>query len=308
MGEDEDLNAAKWHSRLRTRSVGNAELAEFARWRRLPGNAEAYRRVEMLWQDAGQLGEDPDVIDALASAMRPRRRRTPMLALSVVAIAVMLVVFGPGLLQRSSDDRQYRTAVGERTSAGLADGSRISVDASSEVRVRLGSRERRIDMLRGQALFSVSHDAARPFVVVTPSGVTVTALGTKFDVDALPNGDVMVALLQGRVAVRRSDALLAELEPGETLLVSSDGRMRLQRGNARDSVDWTQGRLVFRSSSLRSAVEEVNRYVAVPVLISSPEAAGQTVSGEFSIDDPDGFVAAVNALIGPDTVRRGPAA
>jgi transmembrane sensor len=306
MALDRDTEAAEWLSRLRSRSVGNADLAEFARWRRLPGGAEAYRRAERLWDEAAALAQDPEIAEAVEAAARPRaaRWRSAPALLAGLAVAVLMVVAGSLLLWQPETDDRFRTAVGERSSVELADGSRMRVDADSEVGVELGSGFRRIELVRGQALFAVRHDASRPFVVATPSGVTITALGTRFDVEVSSRGEVGVALLEGRVAVRHGSRLLAELAAGEAASVSVDGRMRRSSGAARDRIGWTEGRLVLRNETLLDAVERMNRYSDVPIAITSEGSALERLSGEFSTDDPDGFVRAVETLLGPGTLRR----
>ena len=67
---------------------------------------------------------------------------------------------------------------------------------------------------------------------------------------------------------------------------------------------WRQGRLVFRETALSDAIGDINRYLARPVILRNAKAAGEMLSGEFSTRDPDGFVQAVNALVGPGTVTR----
>jgi transmembrane sensor len=305
MKDDKDLQAAEWLSRLRTRSVGNAELAEFARWRRLPGNAEAYRRAERLWEDAAGLRGDAQIEEALESAMRaPRRRFVPWAALGTSLAAVLLLLFATSMPDAAQEGQRYRTAVGERSLAKLADGSRMDVDADSEVRVRLAADRRVVELVRGQALFAVRHDASRPFEVNAPGGVTVRAIGTRFDVEALTNGDVAVALIEGRVAVSRAGRPLAELAAGETLMIRVTGGVERREGAAGDAADWTGGHLAFRDVTLRDAVAQVNRYSSPSIAIVEAPAAAEKVSGEFSTDDPDGFVRGVNALLGPGTVKR----
>ncbi len=43
-------------------------------------------------------------------------------------------------------------------------------------------KERRIDLVRGEAFFEVAQDSAHPFVVHTPAASAFMAVGTKFSV------------------------------------------------------------------------------------------------------------------------------
>ena len=71
----------------------------------------------------------------------------------------------------------YDTAVGERRAISLEDGSTIELNTNSRVRVRLARGERRLWLEKGQAMFAVAPDKARPFLV-TAGDTTVRALGT----------------------------------------------------------------------------------------------------------------------------------
>jgi transmembrane sensor len=306
MGDPRELEAADWHARLRTRSVANSDLAEFARWRRLPGNADAYSRVEAMWRAAGDLAGDADVGSALDRALdrraRPSHRTVGLAAGGLTAAIVAAALFVAGYL--GSADQRYRTVVGERSQATLEDGTRLLVDAASDLEVRMVPTARLVRLSRGQALFSVRHDAHRPFTVSTPSGVEVTALGTRFDVEARSDRRVAVALIEGSVAVSSKGRTLVTLTPGEALLVEPSGEFVINRNAASDAVDWTRGRLIFRGTRLADAVSEMNRYATPAIQLTTDAAAGEELSGEFSTDDPEGFVRAVNSLIGPGTVAR----
>ncbi|MDT9096625.1 FecR family protein, partial [Escherichia coli] len=72
------------------------------------------------------------------------------------------------------------TAAGQRRVLTLGDGTRIEM--SGGTRLTLDHHDNRIAALdRGQALFTVRHDAAHPFTL-TAGGVAVRDLGTVFDV------------------------------------------------------------------------------------------------------------------------------
>ena len=93
----------------------------------------------------------------------------------------------------------YATDIGERRTITLQDGSTVDLNARSKVRVRFSDGERDVDLLEGQALFGVAHDASRPFIVRSGAAV-VRAVGTQFDVYRKRNGTT-VTVVEGRVAV-----------------------------------------------------------------------------------------------------------
>ena len=60
---------------------------------------------------------------------------------------------------------QYRTAIGEQRIVKLEDGSIVTLNTRSQIKVRFERDRRRIDLIEGEALFEVAHDTARPFQV-----------------------------------------------------------------------------------------------------------------------------------------------
>src|SRR3546814_11650488 len=82
----------------------------------------------------------------------------------------------------------YRTVLGERRVVTLADGSTVSLDAASEVRVAYSERARELALVRGQARFDVATDPHRPSavqahdqrVVVTGTALHINLFGPQF--------------------------------------------------------------------------------------------------------------------------------
>lgn len=298
--------AAAWLARLRSRTVTTDELAEFARWRRDPANTDAYRAAEAMWEASDGLGGDSDIVNALDAARRrrwaARLLNRPMhrwlalgagLAAAVVAIAVFAL---------PSATRTYTTVVGERSFAKLEDGSKIQLDTDTALTANLHTDGRQIDLTRGQAFFDVHHDPSRPFVVNT-GDVTVTALGTRFDVAALDNATV-VSLLDGRVSVATNHTAPVVLSPGQSVRITAGVIGAVTSGRAADLTSWREGRLSFRDTPLSQAIAAMNRYTDRPITISSGSLGAEPISGDFSTDDVDGFVSAVRTLFGSTAVTR----
>jgi transmembrane sensor len=269
-------------------------------------NAAAYHRAETLWNESSKLSDDPDILAALSAAKATPRPtgnfRTAMLvlvgALTMAVAAFCFVRLGPVFTEPV-----YRTAVGERSLANLDDGSSVQIDADSEVATRFDGTMRRVVLKRGQAFFAVRHDAERPFVVDAGNGLTVTALGTRFDVLRLGN-KVRISLLEGSVAIRRDDVLLTTLKPGEVVDVGRTGSAVPIGRSIDDALGWRTGRLSFRDTPLEQAIAEMNRYARHPIEPGARTNAQELISGEFSTDDPDGFADAVKALLGRNAVRE----
>jgi transmembrane sensor len=139
--------------------------------------------------------------DALSSRVdAPRNgwfRRWRRLA-SAASVAV-LAILGGTLMMLELSAPIYTTALGEQRSMQFEDGSTVELNSRSKIRVKYSKQERDVELLEGQALFHVAHDAGRPFIVAVGS-TRVRAVGTQFDVYKKSSATV-VTVVEGRVAV-----------------------------------------------------------------------------------------------------------
>jgi transmembrane sensor len=132
-----------------------------------------------------------------------------------IAAAISACVIGSvgGLYLYGQRNRTIATDTGEQRFVSLVDGSTLELNSRSRVRIRYSDAERDVDLIEGQALFHVAHDAARPFIV--HSGTTlVRAVGTQFDVYRKDSGTT-VTVVEGRVAVL-SPMFIAHSDPSNS--------------------------------------------------------------------------------------------
>ena len=296
-----DREAADWHVRLGERPLTADTLAAFRTWRETPANAEAYRRVEAMWRSAGRLSADADIQALTRETLRKTRRGAKgtwrrRLVPAAATLASLVLVAALALYAWNPAAGLHKTAVGEQQVLRLDDGTRVTLDTDTRLKVRFGASERRLILESGQALFEVAHDPARPFRVA--AGTTeVVALGTVFDVRRT-GGGARVTLVQGDVAVTDAGAGSGgawRLEPGQRLETSGPAPGPTPV-DAVEETSWSQGRLVFRRTPLRDAVAEINRYLPEKIVLEAEPVAAVPVNGVFAVGDCDAFVAAVSEL------------
>ncbi|CAN7479442.1 FecR family protein [Caulobacter sp. LjRoot300] len=289
--------AADWFARLNKLDVPYADMQAFKAWLSAPGHKQAYDEVDAFWRQSEAVKDDPDIRAAMADALvrtapparaRDVRRGGYGLAFAVVLLAAIAggyVLWGPKI---------YSTGVGEQRTVQLADGSTVVLDTDSQVAVRLTSAKRDIRLTRGQALFDVAHDAARPFVV-TAGATSVTALGTRFDVRREASG-ATVTLVRGSVEVReRSDdgaAQVWRLAPGQRVATHVTAPTP-SPADVDTATSWTSGRLIFRAVPLRAAVAEFNRYERQKIEVADGPVGDELITGVFAVRDIDTFVGSV---------------
>jgi transmembrane sensor len=322
--ENEELasisdQAAHWSVVFRDSEPSLSEKREFAEWIAVaPEHVEASLRVarvraalarpnvrwpetpvEQLVREANATpGENVFPLHPRAFASpEPKSRRTVRVAVGLAASLVVAACLGWFAITRPE---QFQTRVGEQRSVLLADGSRVTLNTASKIEVRLRRDRRVIQLVQGEALFEVAHDAARPFDVHV-SGVVVRAVGTQFDIDRRATRTV-VTVVEGRVAmvVAGTGAKpLPLLFEGDRVVIGGTGPGQPQHGvNLSEVTAWTQRQLVFQRRPLGEIAEEFNRYNAGKVEIRSQALRDQEVTGTFRSDDVASFVTLLAGIPG----------
>jgi len=219
------------------------------------------------------------------------RKRSPLWA---IAAALVIACGATGSWWWSKEADAYVTKVGEQRSTKLADGSIIYMNTDSRVEVDFSEQVRTVRLIRGEALFVVEHDSARPFTV-TAGDAVVRAIGTQFNVHRRPDG-TDVAVVEGTVQVTTLDEP-QKLGAGEEALVVK-GRIspRVNRPVG-EALAWRQRRLVFHDARLADVANEFNRYNRTKIRIESDAVREVQLSGIFDADRPQALMlyAAKNA-------------
>lgn len=322
MNVPDDLRetAARWFSQARNPDFGPEQQQALATWlAEKPEHRAEYAALERIWEAAGAL--DPARLRRLATsgdqegpgisapaAGKPVRARAALCA-ATAAIAVGAAWFGwhlhgqPGQFPANPASHvigqtEYRTATGERRTVMLLDGSRIELNTRTHLVVRMAAQgERDVDLLDGEAMFDVAHDASRPFVIRAGSG-KVTVTGTRFDVHRTPSR-TQVIVESGSVIVQGSDGKPpARLSAGLGTSVDSRGAVAATATvDLAAALAWRTGKLVFNDAPLVSVAAEVSRYRRQPVRIADEATGAIRMSSVFSADDTDGLLAALPRML-----------
>ena len=170
---DARLDAAgAWCLKLADGALEPAERARFQAWLDAdPENRRALEDAVGVWRAVGDTSLTPELLalrrdaltgfeDANRARLRgPRRRGAGRWKSALAAAACLaLVVGGAWIVHFAFAPIDYRTGIGERRVAVLRDGSRLSLDAETEVKVRYSDGARRLWLERGRAKFDVAKD------------------------------------------------------------------------------------------------------------------------------------------------------
>jgi transmembrane sensor len=312
--------AAGWLVRLNAAPNDVTTYEAFEDWRdAAPEHRAAFDAVQDSWALFGEQAAAPELLalrrDALGRTGRwlgrgLGRGRGLDLGRRGLAAGLAALVLAPlavhGWRRLGPDARRtLRTAVGEQRTVTLSDGSRVSLDANTLVKVAYSPALRLAEVVEGRAHFEVAKDKARP-MRVRAGRRTVTALGTAFTVEH--EGErVVVTLVEGRVAVTETARARGvappakELVPQQQLVFAADAAPRVHEAvDVERAMAWREGKLVFDDESLADAAARVNNYSRVKIVVEDAPARALKVSGIFNAGDTPAFVEAVQSYFPVD--------
>jgi len=279
----------------------------------------AYIRLEEAWKRAGRLksfgagvaaGTVPSPTQWQLSSVFvadetgpktpvTRHTRRPWL-LGIAAGIVGIVAIGVVWMVLTSNSA-YQTPVGGLASVPMPDGSKVTLNTNSAVRVAISDHERRVQLDRGEAFFEVAKDPSRPFVVVA-GRQRVIAVGTAFSVRRGAHG-IQVAVTEGKVKIegdgQHAQPLVTgggvdtgSLTAGSVARLDGNGVLIEHRGvqELEQELSWRAGFLTFDNTTLADAVIEFNRYSTRHIVISDPSIAAIRLTGRFESAKYEAFI------------------
>lgn len=299
--QDIDRIAARWVARMDRAPLSDAEAAELQQW--LAGDPRrrgAYMRAQAIWmrsESARALGPQYDPNDfqpkvaapTLSVERRPRFMSWSGALAASVVIAVMLMASLPM-------PTAYATAKGEMRAVPLGDGSTVTLNTATRIKVYEDEGRRRIRVLYGEVLIQAGTTAP---TLVEVDDRRVEASAATFVVRKLDGQPAQVLVQEGRVVLaEQTMTATMPLAPNTSasLLEGQEQGWQLQAlslGQLGRELAWREGKIALQGETLAEAVALYARYSDTAIVISDPELAQTQVTGLFAVNNPLGFSQAV---------------
>jgi transmembrane sensor len=213
----------------------------------------------------------------------------------VAAAAAIAIAVGIPLLNRHPAEETYATAAGEKRTIALANSATIDLAPVSQIKVK-GSNTVNLELVRGEAFFSVVHDPARTLSIHAGDD-TVADIGTRFAVN-LTGEALLVRVSEGHVSIARDD--------GGTPVKLSAGQQLLARKQAdvlditpiapEDAGSWRQGRLTYDHAPLSVVLSDISRYSGQEFIVD-PSVRDMRFSGILVIGDGSQLLARLSEFV-----------
>lgn len=296
--------AVEWLVELQSGNVTEKTRSALQHWlMQHDDHLRAWRHIESVNASMKELSSPfpTAVARAALSAPRSAKRREAIKTLSVLFFVGSTVYVGKEQLPWQAWSADERTAVGERRTLTLSDGTQIALNTDSAINVTFTDKERRVHLLRGEIMVTTGKDGhviPRPFLVQTAEG-ELQPIGTRFVVRQ-QDQESRLDVYEGAVEIRPRDGT------GTQRVIHAGERTQFTRDAIADSVilsdddgAWTEGMLIVSGMRLQDFLMEVSRHRRGR-MTCDPAIADLRVSGTYPLNDTDLILSALRKTLPVD--------
>lgn len=283
--------AARWLMHLASGQASAEDTAACDRWRaRSAMHEQAWQRAQRLKALLGALPPELARATLERPAVKTRRLALKTLAGLILGTPAAWAAWRGG--EQSGLLADYRSAPGERRDLTLADGTLVTLNSGTAVDITADGLR-----LRAGEIYVRAGD--HPCVAHTPQG-QVGASQARFVLRLLDQG-CRVEVYEGQVRLQPARGAAATVPAPRTAWFDASALHALATA-VDGQPPWLRGVLQARDMSLAEFAAEIARHRR-GVVRCDPSVARLRVSGTFQLDNTEGVLRALPALL-PVTVRR----
>ncbi len=193
--------------------------------------------------------------------------------------------------------KTYTTQNGMIRSVTLQDGSKVTLNANSSIKVPRGfvGNESRGIWIKGEAFFEVTRKSKRMKFIVHTDNVDIEVLGTKFNINNR-HGKTEVMLAEGKVVLVAKDQKTLIMKPGEQVSIQGEqGLFQKLVVKPEKYKAWQYNKLVFENTPLAEVAQIIQDYYGVKVIVSDSLLATRQFTGTLPNNDLEVIFLALSA-------------
>lgn len=210
-----------------------------------------------------------------------------------VAIVIPLGIFTGYLLTNNAPNNQInyieisakrgmitKTVLPDSTIVWLNSGSTLKYPSS------FSSKERNVE-LEGEAYFDVRKSEVQLFTINKGKNLSISVLGTEFNVEAYDRDDrIITTLVGGKVRVEyknnQGSRVETHLTPSQKLVYDTRNKsVDIKDVSVRQYIAWKEGKIVFEDTNLKDALHMLSKHFNVDFLVKDQRLYSNAFTGKF---------------------------
>ncbi|TLT08386.1 siderophore-interacting protein [Aliarcobacter thereius] len=183
--------------------------------------------------------------------------------------------------------KEFKTELNAFLETELPDGSKIHLDAKTDIEVEFYENKRFVNLNEGRAIFNVIKDDKRPFIIRNKD-INIEVVGTKFEVLHKENSTT-VRVEEGKVKtyyskyfIDKQNKKLLEKEDSITYLAKNGEIIEHKKIDINKIALWRKNIVSLDNSNIKDAVEEFLKYNDFSIDYSIYDEEKYFLTGEFS--------------------------
>lgn len=237
---------------------------------------------------------------AIRDASAPRDSIARLIAFTA---ALAITVSSAALFHRDTPEAKYYvTRIGDQKSIGLKDGSVITLNTDSSIKIDSDGPTLSVQIFHGEVHFNMLPNPHRHLVVSVGDEFQVFDIATIFDIRVTDEGKARVTVQEGSVQLSVAHLTEVQLSANQQAVVRSDASnisihtRNLKAKDIERQFAWLRNQLDFECTTLADAARDFNRYNIDRLEIMDERAGNIQVGGAYWTTDPIQFAKAVAEL------------
>ena len=265
-----------------------------------PSQEDLARLKQRIWQDI-----EPESHRRADPVRVIQWYQRPYWSAAAVVLLVASVSLGWWAYQVNSS-LTYQTAYGKIQIITLADGSRVTLNANSSLKVadNLVDRAVREVWLDGEAYFDIAKRNGAKFIVHTPQA-QVEVLGTEFNVNTRRK-QTNVVLHEGKVQLSADNASAVVMKPGDMATVTpKGGQIQLKRVQPDVYETWKESYMILDNKSLPEIINVLEDTFGVTIKLDEPQLATKKLTGKLRMETAEDCIENLAIIVEADVKKAG---
>lgn len=220
---------------------------------------------------------------------------------------LLLMASAAYFLGDSFSYKTYSSQEGRIRSVLLADGSTVTLNANSSIRLYRDfmKHESREVWIKGEAFFEVTKKPNHMKFIVHTDNFDVEVLGTKFNINNRRCRSEVI-LAEGKVKLVAKDNKTLIMKPGDKVSLSNNQtQFQKQVATPEKYEAWRNNKLVFDETRLSEVAEIIQDYYGVEMVFGDSLLPRRQFTGTLPNDDLDVILVALGTAYNIDIEQRG---